>query len=135
MITGNDPVELDRDIVYREPEKKAGKKPAKIPWPYIAGAVALLLIVVLIFINPENGGFIESPPPEEQAERDSIFTAAIRIEQYRDNCDSLPDPADVSLPVGFTYEKEDELFWFIETESGLYYTSDMDIERFRLGEI
>ncbi|MCK5132126.1 MAG: hypothetical protein KAR40_08250 [Candidatus Sabulitectum sp.] len=135
MITGNNPVELDRGIIYREPEKKAGKKPAKIPWPYMAGAIALLLIVILLFINPGDGEFIESPPPEEQAERDSIFSAAVRIEQYRDNSDSLPDPAEVSLPVDFTYEKEDALLWFIETESGLYYTSDMGIESFRRGEI
>lgn len=133
--TDTEPVELDRDIVYRETENKSNKKSSMVPWPYIVGGVGLLLIIVLLFINPVNGGFVDSPPPEEQAERDSIFSAEAGIRNYVLLNDSLPSPEDISLPAGFIYEKEDEIFWSIETEEGLYYTSDMDIESFRLGEI
>lgn len=135
MKTEGGPIELDREIVYNEPEKNTGKKPAKIPWAYFVGAVGIILIVVLLFINPDNGNFIDSPPPEEQAERDSIIEGAGRIQQYLITNDSLPDPGDVSLPAGFIYEKEDELIWSIETEAGLYYSSDMDPDSFRMGEI
>lgn len=135
MNTKGGPIQLDKNIVFAEPEKKAGKKPQKISWPYIVGAAGLLLIVTILFINPEGGEFIDSPPPEEQAERDSIYSVAVGIEQYLNNNDSLPDLADISLPADFAYEKEDELLWSLETEAGLYYSSDMDLESFRTGEI
>jgi len=135
MTTNNEPIQLDKDITYKEPQKKAGKKSAKFPWSYYAGAAGLILIVALLFINPDNAKFIESPPPEEQAERDSVCFFAARIEQYSEDFDSLPGQTDISLPQGFTYEKEDELLWSIETEAGLYYSSDMDLEAFGRGEL
>ncbi len=135
MTAGNKPIQLDKDITYKEPEKKAEGKSAKIPWPYFVGTIGLILVVALLFINPGNEKFIDSPPPEEQAERDSIYSYAAEIDQYSANYDSLPDHTDVSLPPGFTYEKEDELLWSIETEAGLYYSSDMDPDSFRIGEI
>ncbi len=135
MKTEGGPIELDKEIVYREPEKNSGKKSAKIPWSYFVGAAGIILIVILLFINPDSGKFIDSPPPEEQAERDSIIAGADRIQQYLSINDSLPDPGDVSLPAGYTYEKEDELLWSIETEAGLYYSSDMDPDSFKMGEI
>jgi len=126
---------LDKNIVFKEPEKKTGKKPRKISWPFIVGGVGFLLIVMLLFVNPGEGEFIESPPPVEQAERDSIYSVAVRILQYQEGCDSLPVPSNLSLPVNFSYEKEDELLWSLETEAGLYYSSDMNLESFRTGEI
>lgn len=135
MKTEGGPIELDKDLVYSESKKNNGKKRAKIPWLYFVGAMGVILIVALLFINPNNGNFIDSPPSEEQAERDSIVAGADRIQQYLIINDSLPDPGYVSLPAGFTYEKEDELLWSIETEAGLYYSSDMDPDSFRMGEI
>ena len=135
MKTEDGPIELDKEIVYTEREKNTGKKRAKIPWAYFVGTIGLILIVTLLFINPDNEKFIDSPPPEEQAERDSIVAGADRIQQYLSINDSLPDPGDVSLPAGFTYEKEDERLWSIETEAGLYYSSDMDPDSFRMGQI
>lgn len=135
MKTEGGPIELDKEIVYKEPEKNNGKKTTKIPWPYFVGATGLILIMALLFINPDNGKFIDSPPPEEQAERDSIFVATGEIAQYLENFDSLPGRADISLPANLIYEKQDSISWAIETETGLYYTSDMDIEAFKLGEI
>jgi hypothetical protein len=133
METGNKPVELDKDIVYKDSEKSRTKK--KLPWIYIAGATGIILIVGLLLVNPEDGSFVESPSPEEQAERDSIFAVAGRIQQYTENCDSLPAQTDIQLPSGITYEKEDGMDWTLETESGLFYSSDMDINEFRTGEI
>ncbi|MEA3266207.1 MAG: hypothetical protein U9P42_04615 [Candidatus Fermentibacteria bacterium] len=135
MTTNNEPIQLDKDITCKEPQKKAGKKSSKFPWFYHAGAAGLVLIVALLFINPDNANFIESPPAEEQAERDSIVAGAARIQQYLSINDSLPDPGDVFLPSGYTYEKEDELLWSIETEAGLYYSSDIDLEAFGRGEL
>lgn len=135
MKTESDPIELDRDIVYKKPEKSTEKKTEKIPLSYIAGAIGVILILVLLFISPDNSKFIDSPPPAEQAERDSICSYATVIEQYSENFDSLPGQADISLPWGFTYEKEDELLWSIETEAGLYYSSDMNLEAFGRGEL
>ncbi|MCD4708871.1 MAG: hypothetical protein K8S62_14155 [Candidatus Sabulitectum sp.] len=135
MNTSGKPIQLDKDIAFEEPEKRSGKKQLKVPWPYVAGGIGVLLIAMLLFINPQKGEFIESPPPEEQAERDSIYSVAVRIQQYQEDCDSLPVPADLSLPVNFTYEKEDEMLWSLETETGLYYSSDMNLESFRMGEI
>lgn len=135
METESGPIELDREIVYNESEKNTGKKPGKTPWVYFVGAIGIILVVALLFVSPDNGKFIGSPPPEEQAERDSIVAGADRIQQYLIINDSLPDPGDVSLPASFTYEKEDELLWSIETEDGLYYSSDMDLDSFGMGEI
>lgn len=135
MSKDNEPIQLDKDITYKEPQKKPGKKSAKFPWFYYAGTAGIILIVALLFINPDNAKFIESPPRSEQAERDSIYSFASGIEQYSDDFDSLPGQSDISLPQGFTYEKEDELLWSIETEAGLYYASDMDLEAFKRGEL
>lgn len=135
MTTGNEPIQLDKDITCKEPQKKAGKKSSKFPWSYYAAAAGLILIIALLFINPDNAKFIESPPPEEQVERDSVCIFAARIVQYSKDFDSLPGQTDLSLPQGYTYEKEEELTWSIETEAGLYYSSDMDLEAFRRGEL
>lgn len=132
MNTDDGPIQLDKDIVYKKPEKRA-RKSAKLPWFYYAGVVGLVLVVVLLFINPNNREFIDSPPPTEQAERDSICSYSVRIEQYSVKFDSLPGQLDISLPNDFTYEKEDVLLWSIETVSGLYYSSDMDLETFGMG--
>ncbi len=135
MKTESGPVELDRDIVHRKPEEKTGKRLKKIPLSHIVGTTGVILIAALLFINPDNEKFIDSPPLEEQMERDSITAGAERIERYLNNYDSLPDPDDISLPSGFVYEKEDELLWSIETEAGLYYSSDMDLGAFGRGEL
>ena len=135
MTTDNEPIQLDKDITYKEPEKKGGGKQAKIPWPYFVGVIGIILVIALRFINPDNAKFSESPPPEEQVEKDSIYSFDARIEQYSEDFDSLPGQADISLPQGFTYEKEEELLWSVETETGLYYSSDMDLEAFGKGEL
>ena len=137
MDTENRPVEIDKNVFHEEPEKTvdAAKKPSSTRWSYIFSAIGVILIAALLLTDPENGQFIDSPPPAEQAERDSIYSWAGRIEQYRESFDSLPGKADVSLPPGFAYEKEDELTWSIETEAGLYYSSDIDLEAFARGEL
>ena len=137
MTVQNGPVEIDKDIVYKEFEgiKRSEKKPSLTRWPFIVAVIGVVLIAVLLFINPEKGRYIDSPPPGEQLERDSIYSCAGRVEQYRESYDSLPGPADISMPLGFTYEKEDELTWSIETDAGLYYSSDIDLEAFAGGEL
>ncbi|RKZ02664.1 hypothetical protein DRQ21_08060 [Candidatus Fermentibacteria bacterium] len=135
METGNKPVELDKDIVYNNSGKNRAEKKKKLPWIYIAGATGIVLITGLLFVNPADGSFIDSPPPEEQAERDSIFAVAGRIQQYMENYDSLPAQTDIQLPSGITYENEGDMAWTLETESGLFYSSDMDINEFRTGKI
>ena len=137
MDTENDPVKIDKNVFHEEPEKTAGavKNPSPVRWSLIVSAIGVILIAALLLTDPENGQFIDSPPPEEQAERDSIYSWAGRIEQYREGFDSLPGETDVSLPSGFAYEKEDELTWSIETEAGLYYSSDIDLEAFARGEL
>lgn len=134
MKSTNSPINLDSGIVLDESKPKP-KKSKKIPWVFIASGLGVILIIILLFIKPENSRYIESPPPAEQAERDSIFAAAGEIAQYLEDFDSLPAPADISLPSNLIYEKEDDVSWAIETETGLYYTSDMNIESFGLGEI
>ncbi len=135
MESGNKPVELDKDIVYNDSAKNKIRKKQKTPWIYIVGITGIILVVGLLFVNPEDGDFIDSPPPAEQAERDSVFAVAGRIQQYMENCDSLPAVTDIQLPPGIVYEKEDDIDWTLETESGLFYSSDMDINEFRTGEI
>lgn len=137
MAAEKKPVEIDRDIVYDDVEATVRKtgKPLLRRWPYLVAMVGVILIAVLLFTGPSEGGYIDSPPPEEQAERDSVYAFAQRIEQYRAGHDSLPGVSDVSLAEGFTYEKEDELTWSIETEAGLYYSSDMDLDAFARGEL
>lgn len=137
MTVQNGPEEIDRDIVYKQSEgmRRLEKKPSSNRWPFIVAVIGVVFIAVLLFVNPENGQYIDSPPPGEQLERDSIYSCAGRIEQYRASYDSLPGPADISLPSGFTYEKEDELTWSIETDAGLYYSSDIDLEAFAGGEL
>ncbi|MCD6588411.1 MAG: hypothetical protein J7K88_07660 [Candidatus Fermentibacteraceae bacterium] len=135
MEINEEPVELDKGIVYKNQEEKTHKKKAKVPWVYIAGILGIALIISLLFVNPESSEFIKSPPPEEAAQRDSMYSAATRIQQYMENSDSLPEQADISLPAGFTYEKEEGSFWSLETESGLFYSSDMDLNAFRSGEL
>ena len=135
MTTGREPIELDRDISYEQKQKKTDKRKSKIPGLYIAGAIGLLLIILLLFVNPDGGEFVDSPPPAELDERESIYTAAERIEQYLLTNDSLPETNEIQFPPGLFYEREDMEFWSIETESGLYYSSDMDLEEFRMGEL
>lgn len=137
MTAQKGPVEIDRDIAYRESEgiRRSEKKPSITSWPFTVAVIGVVLIAVLLFVNPENGRYIDSPPPGEQLERDSIQSCAGRIEQYRESYDSLPGPADIWMPSGFTYEKDDELTWSIETDAGLYYSSDIDLEAFAGGEL
>ncbi len=132
--TENSPIDLDSGIVYDE-LNPTPQKSKKIPWIFVTSGLSLILITILLFIKPENSQFIDSPPPAEQAERDSIFVAAEVINIYIESFDSLPATADISLPVNLIYTKEDEISWAIETETGLYYTSDMNIGAFKLGEI
>ena len=127
------PIELDEHVTYTKPEKK--KKPKKIPWAFVAGIVGLVFIILLLFVNPPGSEFVENPPPKEIEEREIIYSAAISIVEYETIHDSLPSPADFTLPAGLTYDKEDESQWSLETETGLYYSSDMDIELFREGEV
>ncbi len=133
MTTDGGPIELDKDILYKEPEKKSDKRPKKIPVLYIVAGMGFILIVALLFVNPQGKQFIDSPPEAEQAERDSVFAAALLIEQYLNDTDSLPGPGDISIPSNCLYEKEDQLEWSIETEEGLYYSSDMDLQSFKTG--
>ena len=133
MTNGGEPVELDKDISYEEPGKKACRKPSKNSFLYIVTGIGSILILVLLFINPQENQFIDSPPQAEQIERDSVYAAALVIEHYLIDTDSLPESTDVSIPSNCTYEKEDELVWSIETAAGLYYSSDMDLESFKEG--
>lgn len=131
----NEPVSLDRNIVFKEKVTKKEKKQSKIPKIHMFAGIGVILLIIVLFINPENGEYIDSPPPEEQALRDSIYEAIEDINVYEFMYDSLPSPSDILLPTGLTYEIEDDLSWSIETETGLYYTSDMEPELFKQGEI
>ncbi len=135
MTTDREPIELDRNIRYDDEEKKKGKRELKIPWPFIVGGFGLLLIVMLLFVNPSGDEFVDSPPPAELDERETVYAAAGLIEQYLHENDSLPLANDILFTPGLFYEREDERIWSIETESGLYYSSDMNLEEFRTGEL
>ncbi len=88
------PIELDEHITNKKPERK--KKQKKIPWALVAGIIGLLFIVMLLFINPPGAVFLNDAPPEEQAERDSIYSVATRIEEYESihgmHCNSVYVP-------------------------------------------
>ncbi len=135
MTTGREPIELDKDIKYEQKQKKIEKGESKLPWPYMAGGIGILLIVLLLFVNPDGGEFVDSPPQAEMDERESVYSAAERIEQYLLENDSLPETNDILFQPGLFYEREDEEFWSIETESGLFYSSDMNLAEFRTGEL
>ena len=129
------PISLDRNIVFKEKTKKMGKKQKKIPKLYIFSGISLILLVSLLFINPENDVYIDSPPPEEQAIRDSIYNTILQVQQYQTFHNSLPESDDILIPTGLYFEVEEDSSWSIESEAGLYYSSDMDPHLFKQGEI
>ena len=129
------PISLDKDIVFKEKTKKMNKKQKKFPKMYIFSGIGLILLISLLFVNPENNAYIDSPPPEEQAERDSIFNTIIQIQQYQTFHNSFPEPNDISIPTGLYFEVEEDSSWSIESETGLYYSSDMDRYLFKQGKI
>lgn len=127
------PIGLDKNVTCKKKTQKMGKK--KVPKMYLFGGIGLILLITILFINPQNGEYIDSPPPEEQAERDSIYNTILLIQQYQTTYDSLPTSTDIPIPLGLHYEIEDDLSWFIETETNLFYSSDMDPDLFKIGEI
>lgn len=134
MIAVSGPVQLDREIVYEE--RSARKKPLKkrSGLPIFAGTGVLLAIALLLY-QPGNSTFVDTPPPEEQAERDSVASAVLTVQAFIEQSDSLPEEGDIRLPTGYVFTREEEGTWSIESPGGLYYTSDMDINAFRTGEI
>ncbi len=128
------PVQLDANVVYKE-KPPGGPKRKKRSGVLIVAAVGAILVIALLLYQPENSGFIDSPPPLEQEERDSVASVASRIISFRDQNDSLPLARDIDLPPGFRYQLEDSLVWSLETPGGLYYTSDMDIHEFQGGTL
>lgn len=134
MTNVQKPLELDRDIVY---EEKAPQKEKKRRRPGIVafGGVGALLIILVLLYQPESSSFVDSPPPEEQLERDSIAAVFQRVQDFRTLNDSMPLAPDLNLPAGFEFETEYDDVWSIRTPGGLYYTSDMEIEPFRVGEL
>lgn len=127
-------MQLDKDIVFetrkRKPERKKGKNGI-----LIFAAVGAAVIIVLLLYQPGNSAFITSPPPGEQAERDSVAAVAARVEAFMAANDSLPRQEELNLPPGFIYTVEYDDIWSVQTPVGLYYTSDMDLGQFERGEL
>lgn len=134
MTNTQKPLQLDRDIVYEEkaPPKEKRKKGSGI---VVFGGVGAVLIMVVLLYQPEGSGFVDSPPPLEQAERDSVAAVFQRVQDWRAMNDSMPTAPDLDLPAGFLFELEYDDVWSLRTPEGLYYTSDMGIEPFRAGEL
>ncbi|MEA3347416.1 MAG: hypothetical protein U9Q21_04970 [Candidatus Auribacterota bacterium] len=128
-------INLDKDIVFKEKKKVVSKKQSKIPKMFIFAGIGLLLLLTLLFINPENSGYIDSAPPEELAVRDSVYNTILQIQQYQTSHHSLPGSDDISIPAGLYFEVQEDSSWSIESETGLYYSYDMDPTLFKLGEI
>ena len=124
------PVQLDANVTY---EEKAPVKQKKRTRLLITACTGLLLAVILLLYQPDSAGFIESPPPAEQAERDSIASLAMAINSFSAQNDSLPGTEDINLPAGYIYLIEEEGLWSLESPGGLYYTSDMDMNEFQEG--
>jgi len=132
MSSDEGPLQLDANVVY--PEKSpAHKKKGKRSGTVFIAVIGLILISALLIYQPENSEFIDSPPPEEQAERDSVTSVAARIVSFEEQNDSLPMAEEIDLPPGYVYRKEDDLLWSLETPGGLFYTSDMEIDLFQEG--
>ncbi len=134
MTNTQKPLELDMDIVYEEkaPPKEKRKKGSGI---LVFGAAGALLIIVVLLYQPEGSGFVGSPPPLEQAERDSVAAVFMRVQDWRALTDTMPLAPDLDLPSGFVFELEYDDEWSLRTPGGLYYTSDMEIEAFKAGEL
>jgi hypothetical protein len=134
MTNTQKPLQLDRDIVYEEkaPVKVKKRKGSGV---MVFGVVGALLIIVALLYQPEGSGFVESPPPLEQAERDSVAAVFRRVQDFRETNDSMPLAPDLNLPAGFVFEIEYEDVWSLRTPGGLYYTSDIEIASFRAGEL
>ena len=135
VVNSKGPINLDKDIVFKERKKRADKKQKKIPKMFVFSGIGLILLISLLFINPDNDPYIDSPPPEEQAERDSIYSTILQIQQYQTFHDSFPESNDISIPTGLYFEVDEDSSWSIESETGLYYSSDMDPNLFKQGEI
>lgn len=134
MTNTQTPLQLDRDVVYEEkiPPKEKRKKGSGI---LVFGTSGALLIIVALLYQPEGSGFVDYPPPLEQAERDSVAAIFQRVQDFRETNDSMPQAPDLNLPAGFLFELEYDDVWSLRTPGGLYFTSDMGIEPFRAGEL
>ncbi len=98
MSRGKAPVQLDANVSYEEkmPVKRRKKRSGLL----ITSSTGLLLTVMLLLYQPDSDGFIESPPPAEQAERDSIAALALVITSF--SAIAIPKFSNVAESAGYT---------------------------------
>ena len=135
MKSSSGPVQLDRDVFYETKKPNVKKNKKKGSGVFIFAGIGLILMAALLLYSPENSGFVETPPPEEQLERDSVAAAAERISAFIQENGYPADPSVFQLPEGYIFLVENDSSWSLETPGGLYFTSDMNIADFQEGAI